>query len=202
MLSNIGLTLEQLKKLPNSEARARLLHAGQTYGNGWNFYDMHTGPVKKKAVAIARAIKKTFNLTEHDIKIIWTSCDYHDSIEDQLITYEELKKLEWKEVADIAEILNKRNPDQSYKPHYYPLIARNIKTKIIKYSDRYENIKATEYNTSIERIEHHMQDYNTDWHNYNNYEIGGAEAIHHALTNLNIVLELRKEIKQNFGYDI
>lgn len=192
MLSNIGLTLEQLKKLPNSEARARLLHAGQTYGNGGNFFDKHTSPVTKDSVNLAKALKKVFQFSDKDIKIIKIVSHYHDSIEDWLITEEELKELEWEVVATMAEKLNKKKSDGTYKPDYYPIIAEDIKLKIIKFCDRRRNTQATIKNNSLKKIIHHLQDYQKDRHNYYKYDIW-ADAIANALTTLKEWLDLRKE---------
>jgi hypothetical protein len=79
----------------------------------------------------------------------------------------------------MVEVLNKRNPDGSYKENYHEDIKKDIKIEIIKDADRDTNIIETIKNQNYARVLHHICDYLKDMPNYKNHV--AYHAIQHSM---------------------
>ena len=116
--------------LEQSELLSFERHRGLKYGIEHTMSD-HTADV--------RAIALRYGLSEVEI----IACDWHDGIEERVITYQEIHELYGREVAEIVYAVTDeegRNR-QERKEKTYPKIAANFKAVRVKICDRIANIK-------------------------------------------------------------
>lgn len=69
---------------------------------------------------------------------------FHDMIEDEEATYEEIERIAGKEVADAVQILSKDKKlkdNEGYMEIYISKIAESELTRLVKIADRIENIR-------------------------------------------------------------